>query len=227
MIEGLMPPGVVVSEAWNDPPDVTLPASERALLAHASDKRRREFTTGRHCARDALTRLGVPLVPVLTGPGGEPLWPDGVVGSITHCAGYRAAAVARCTEVAAIGIDAEPHEPLPDGVAEAVTLPGERSQLAAQSARAPGTCWDRLLFSAKESIYKVWYPHAHRMLGFDEARVTLDPDGTFRACLLVAGPVVAGRPLHELSGRWSIGGGLVLTAITVAERPRPPDVTSG
>ena len=60
----------------------------------------------------------------------EPLWPAGVVGSITHCDGYRAAAVARATDLATVGIDAEPHEPLPDGVLAAIALPAEPPRAA-------------------------------------------------------------------------------------------------
>ena len=100
------------------------------LVARAVDRRRAEFTTVRTCARIALGRLGLPPAPLLTGSKREPLWPAGVVGSITHCDGYRAAAVARASEVAAIGIDAEPHDPLPDGILDRVTLPAERAHLA-------------------------------------------------------------------------------------------------
>jgi 4'-phosphopantetheinyl transferase EntD len=153
--------------------------------------------------------LGVPPVPILAGDGGEPLWPDGVVGSISHCAGYRGAAVARASEVAAVGLDAEPHEPLPAGIADAVAVPEEWAQLDRLAAVRPGVCWDRLLFSAKESVYKVWYPSAGRMLDFDEARVELAADGTFRAQLLVTGP------FSELRGRWVADDSILLTAIVL------------
>ena len=87
-----------------------------------------------------------------------------------------------------------PHGPLPDGVLNQVSLPAERARLGELAAAAPGVCWDRVLFSAKESVYKAWFPLARRWLGFDEADVTIDPaDGTFRARLLVEGPVVGGR----------------------------------
>lgn len=77
-------------------------------------RRQREFATARSCARTALARLGVPPVPVLASPRGAPRWPAGVVGSITHCDGYRAAAVAYTRDVVSLGIDAEPDEPLPN-----------------------------------------------------------------------------------------------------------------
>jgi 4'-phosphopantetheinyl transferase EntD len=104
----------------------------------AVPRRRAEFTTGRACARRALAELGVAPAAILSGDRREPLWPDGVVGAITHCAGFRAAAVGRATDYRSIGIDAEPDEPLVDGILELVSLPAERDQLRrAASARRP------------------------------------------------------------------------------------------
>ena len=80
---------------------------------------------------------------------------------------------------------------------------------------APGVSWDRLLFSAKESVYKAWFPLARRWLGFADADVTIDPaDGTFEVRLLVPPPESAGLPAR-LHGRWIARDGLLLTAVTV------------
>jgi 4'-phosphopantetheinyl transferase EntD len=138
---------------------------------------------------------------------------------MTHCDGYRAAAVAREREVRTLGLDAEPNEPLPDGVLTMVATPAEIAWLDTAPS-APGVRWDRLLFSAKESIYKAWYPLMRRWLDFEEAVVTPDPDaGTFDARLCVPGPVVDGRRLTGFTGRWIVRRGLVLTAVAV---PAPP-----
>lgn len=189
-------------------PDALLPA-ESAALGDVLDSRRRDFAAGRHCARRALARVGVAPEPILTGPHREPLWPDGVVGSITHCDGYAAAAVARAAEVAALGVDAEPHSPLPDGVLRLVAGEEERTWL--ESAPA-GTCWDRVLFSAKESVFKAWSPLVGRWLGFREAVVSFAPDdGTFRADIVAP---AAGSP-SSFSGRFVVRDGLVLTAVVV------------
>jgi 4'-phosphopantetheinyl transferase EntD len=119
-----------VADATGPLPGEALLPEEEVLVARAVGQRRAEFTTVRTCARIALGRLGLPPAPLLSGPKREPLWPAGVVGSITHCDGYRAAAVARASEVAAIGIDAEPHDPLPAGILDRVTLPAERAHPA-------------------------------------------------------------------------------------------------
>lgn len=77
---------------------------------------------------------------------------------MTHCDGYRAAAVARRETIASIGIDAEPHAALPDGVEKLTALPEERMALTRLAVTHPHIHWDRLLFSAKESVYKAWFP---------------------------------------------------------------------
>jgi 4'-phosphopantetheinyl transferase EntD len=219
VIEEILPTGVSYAEAFADPPDAVLFPEEAAIVAKAVDKRRREFTTGRSCARSALRGLGMAPAPILTGKRGAPQWPPGIVGSITHCAGYRAAAVARADDIVTIGLDAEPDDALPDGVLGVVSLPDERVRLRDLAEAVSAICWDRVLFSAKESVYKAWFPLTRRWLGFDEADITIGvADGTFRARLLVPGPMAGGRPLTGFTGRWLAHRGLVLTAITVPAR---------
>ncbi|WP_319204824.1 DUF6545 domain-containing protein [Streptomyces sp. ME02-8801-2C] len=77
---------------------------------------------------------------------------------MTHCDGYRAAAVSRRLDVAALGIDAEPHAPLPPGLLRRIASPSERGHLTALRHTRPALHWDRLFFSAKESVYKAWFP---------------------------------------------------------------------
>ncbi|MET7461271.1 4'-phosphopantetheinyl transferase superfamily protein [Nonomuraea sp. NPDC005501] len=219
MIEKILPATVKAFDAFNDPPEAALFPEEAELVRRAADKRRREFTTGRHCARKAMERLGLRPVPVLSGSHGEPCWPHGITGSITHCAGYRAAAVGAYP--ALIGIDAEPDAPLPPGVLEAVSVPKERDMVRRLGERHPGTAWDRLLFSTKESVYKAWFPLAGRWLDFQDAAVTVDPlRGTFTAHLMVSGPRWQGERLTGFTGRWTAGRGLLLTAIAVVGVPR-------
>jgi 4'-phosphopantetheinyl transferase EntD len=219
LVDQLLPPPVACSESFADPPEAVLFPEEEAVIARAVPKRRQEFTTARHCARAALASLGVPPVPILPGARGAPTWPAGFVGTMTHCAGYRAAAVARADRVVSIGLDAEPHQPLPAGVLSLVTLPEEREWLTDYAQRWPDVHWDRLLFCTKEAVYKGWFPLAQRWLGFQDARVTIDPDGTFEARLLVDGPtVLGGDQLTGFQGRWLVSDGLILTS-TMVWRP--------
>jgi 4'-phosphopantetheinyl transferase EntD len=215
----VLPEGVAWAEAFDDPEDIVLFPEEEALHARAVDKRRREFTTGRHCARRALEALGVAPAPILRGAKGEPQWPAAVVGSITHCAGYRAAAVAPDESMAALGIDAEPHEPLPDGVLPTISRGAEPAHLRDLARRHPGLPWDRLLFCAKEAVYKAWFPLAWRWLGFEDAEVTIDPGtgdaGTFAARFLVPGPRLDGAELTGFAGRWHATDTLLAAAVTI------------
>jgi 4'-phosphopantetheinyl transferase EntD len=143
------------------------------------------------------------------------VWPDGVVGAITHCAGFRAAAVAWSADVRSVGLDAEPHVALPDGVLRAVSDEGERALLATLERDAPDVRWDKVLFSAKETVYKAWFPLTGRWLGFEDAELRPAPDGTFTAALRVPGPVVDGAELTGFAGRWAVRDGLVITAIAL------------
>jgi enterobactin synthetase component D / holo-[acyl-carrier protein] synthase len=216
MIETILPASVATAEVSADPPDARLHPEEERAVARAVEGRRREFATGRSCARAALERLGVAAVALPSGPRGEPLWPTDVVGSITHCRGYRAAAVARASEVIALGIDAEPNEPLRDGLLADIARPEERPALTTLQRSRPEIRWDRLLFSAKESVYKAWFPLTERWLGFEDAVIALDAaDRTFSARVLVRGPAVEGREVTCFDGRWATTGDLLLTAIAI------------
>lgn len=202
MIEELVP-ATVTAVATRADLSTELFAEEVRALGTAVDARRQEFETGRACARRALAGLGRAAVAVGSGPRGEPLWPARVVGSITHCAGYRACAVARAGDVLAVGIDAEPDAPLPAGVLATVASGQERRALAAHDAVV---CWDRVLFSAKEAVFKAWYPLTGDALAFEEASVRIDADnGTFTATLRDG----------ELHGRWGVRDGIVATAVVV------------
>lgn len=212
----LLPSCVAVSSTVDDPPDAALFPGEAEAVARAVDKRRREYATVRHCARQALAELGIAPTPILNGPKREPLWPTGVVGALTHCDGYRAAAVAHATDVTSLGIDAEPNLVLPDGVLATIARPEELPHLESLAREHPTVHWDRLLFSAKESVYKAWFPLAKRWLGFEDATVHFSAaDGTFTVQLHETGPDLDGTPLTTMQGRWRVHAGLALTAVTI------------
>jgi len=76
-------------------------------LGRVVNRRRIEFATGRYCAKKAISWLGVTPSAIVIGDGREPVWPSGIVGSITHCSGYCAAVAAKSSQVLSIGIDAD------------------------------------------------------------------------------------------------------------------------
>jgi enterobactin synthetase component D / holo-[acyl-carrier protein] synthase len=216
MIDELLPREVKSAEALKDPDDAVLFPEEEAAVGQAVEKRRREFTTARVCARAAMAKLGLPPAPVVPGPRREPQWPAKTVGSITHCAGYRAAAVALQNDIATIGIDAEPNAELPSGVLDEIALPEERRHISSMLSRDRTVSWDRLLFSAKEAVYKAWFPLTQRWLDFSEAVLTFSPvGGRFTARLLVPGPLLNGATVTTFTGRWAERAGFLLTAIAI------------
>jgi 4'-phosphopantetheinyl transferase EntD len=217
LLSGVLLGPVVSAELYDDPPDLVPLPAEEPLIARSVAKRRNEFVTVRYCARKALGELGLPPAPILKGDKGEPCWPDGVVGSLTHCSGFRGAVVGLARNVRSVGIDAEPHDVLPKGVLDAISLPEERNQIASLTGDLH---WDRILFCAKEATYKAWFPLTHRWLGFEDAHVTFAIDGTgssgtFESRILIDPSAESGPPLTALSGRWSVARGLTLTAIVL------------
>jgi 4'-phosphopantetheinyl transferase EntD len=224
MISTILPWPVFSRECFDDPPNIFLFDSEQAVVASAVAKRRLEFGTVRHCARQALAVLGYPPVPLLPGRRGAPRWPDGVVGSMTHCAGYRAAAVAAAAQVRAVGIDAEPDAPLPDGVLALIARPEEVARLAELAAvpAGPGrpVCWGRLLFSCKEAVFKAWYPVTGRELDFTEVSIVFEPRRrTFTARLLPQAPAAEDPMPPALAGRWTTDQSLLVSATTLLRTP--------
>jgi 4'-phosphopantetheinyl transferase EntD len=106
---------------------------------------------------------------------------------------------------------------LPKGVLDAISLPIERTEIAAMPDELH---WDRILFCAKEATYKAWFPLTQRWLGFEDAHITftIDSEGTagqFVSRILIDPAARSGPPLNELAGRWSVAGGLALTAIVL------------
>jgi len=208
VLETLLPKAAC-AEMRADVPESTLFPDEAAIVANAVAARRREFATARFCARRTLRELGFPDVPIVPDDDRAPVWPAGVVGSITHCAGYRAAAAARSDDLSGLGIDAEPHAALPQETRGLVLRDEERARLRILSLADPDVHWDRVAFCAKEAIYKAWFPLNREPLDYADVATSLDPGGAFRGCLLVDSAA------QEISGRWIARDGLVGAAAWV------------
>lgn len=193
-----------------------LVASEEALIVRAVEKRKREFRAGRHCAKRALEKSGVHNFPLLKAPSREPLWPESIVGSITHSGDQCAAAVAKKTDCTSIGIDVESAAPLGEEQEKYICTKEELTSYKAQNAH--GIDLAKLCFSAKECIHKVYYPLNQHMLDFLDAKVEFNiPQQTFTATIL--NPET--NPRHRIStlnGVYRTNGLYVYTAIVLTER---------
>lgn len=174
VLDGLFEPGIGVAcgdPRANWPPALPL---EEASIRHAVAKRQLEFRAGRALAREAMAGLGLPPFPVPVAEDRAPIWPEGLVGSISHCDDLCVVAVGRRSDgVVAIGVDVEPAQPLPDDVRDEICLAEEKAWLSGLDQRNR-LLFERLIFCAKESAYKCQYGVTGQMFGFDALCVRVD-----------------------------------------------------
>lgn len=186
--------------------------AEESIVEGAAQTRVEQFTAGRVCSRVALSRLGVAATtPIPRGEDRAPIWPPGFIGSISHTDNWCAAAVARDADIRSLGIDLESSTPLKEALWRRVCTPKERDWLQEQS--TPGLT-GKILFSAKEAVYKCQYPISAQFLGFHAVEVELG-DGSFQAVFQQeAGEF---KPGDRIPGTYLVEDGLVATA---CELPR-------
>lgn len=186
---------------------------EARAMARATPERQAEFAAGRAAARAALRGLGLVPFAIPMGADRAPVWPSGVVGSITHHGGQCLAVVARRMSFGGLGIDLEPLAPLPADLLPEILTAGEALWLQDQPADRRGTL-ARIIFSAKESTYKALYPQIREVVGFDAMEIRPDPEaGRFQARLTRAfGAVPAGS---RLEGLVLCASGHVVTLMTL------------
>jgi 4'-phosphopantetheinyl transferase EntD len=213
----LFPPGAVVAELRTPGDPALLLPAEAAHLGRAVPKRAQEFAAGRLCARRALAEFGIVDFPVRVAADRQPLWPELLVGSITHTAGFCAAVVAERRRFSALGLDSEvvadvhaeiwPSIAVPAEIAWILSLP--TSQHAAAAA---------LIFSAKEAFYKCQFPMTRERLDFRD--VTVEAPGwglaaavfNLRATRRLALLDPASRPLQ---GRYLFHEGFVSAGLAL------------
>ena len=215
LLSSILPSSVVAAEAYGDLRDVWTSDDEMSALAAAVTTRRAEFVTARACARSALAQAGVMPAAIPVGSSGAPVWPQGIVGSITHCSGYRGAAVARRGKILAIGIDAESDSPIADDLA--VNFCSESELLRARLVLdiASKSHAGRLLFSAKEAVYKAWSTFDGGWLDFMDVSIDFAWTGRFGATL-ADGAVDSARVVpRSMGGGWCRARGLILTAVVI------------
>ena len=188
-------------------------------VVNAVPKRRQEFATGRRYAHRALKILDVPLGALLASRDRSPLWPPGVTGSITHTDRYCAVAIARTTEVAAIGIDVEDVTRFNLDLLSHVLSPREITANLAGFGPDRRQQHGAAMFSAKEALYRFLRGVTTVQLTFRDCEIAFDQGSDhFQVELLAeAGPFASG---HRFTGRYTFAGDLVATAI-ILPRPAP------
>jgi 4'-phosphopantetheinyl transferase EntD len=179
---------------------------EAIAVSKAVPKRVAEFAAGRRAARKALGAIGHDASDLPAGPDRAPVWPKGMTGTITHDGDLALAAAARLEDVRSLGLDLTEAAPLPGGTRERILRHVAEEGLTDLEAR--------VVFSAKESLYKALSPHVGFVFGFSAAAVRPDIErGSFEAWLLQPlGPFQAGQVWH---GRLAIEGGRLVTGLVL------------
>jgi 4'-phosphopantetheinyl transferase EntD len=173
ILAGLFPKEVSTCFSAELPHEAELMVAETVDTNAMVEKRLREFTHGRHCAHQALLRLGAEAAAIPKAADRSPVWPAGIIGSISHSGPVAAAAVARSAALTGLGLDIETAQVLPADVIQMVCRPDE---MPVDNAEA------KLYFCFKEAVYKCIYPLIEMYVDFQEMEVAIDQQsGSFTA----------------------------------------------
>ena len=186
-----------------------LVGGEEDALVDSASPRAKQFSAGRRAARTALQSIGVSQPEILVGERGQPIWPTGYTGSITHTDDIALAAVARQTRaLRSLGIDCEPLGGDPAALHRGLSLRELESLSKLADAETGATRW----VSAKEAYFKAQYPITGAFLAFRDVEVS--PAGSKLVCLkILAGTAVpCEHTLHSV-----VCEGHVLSAILLPE----------
>jgi 4'-phosphopantetheinyl transferase EntD len=214
---GLFPSGVLAAEMREPGNPALLYPEEAAHLGRAVAKRVQEFAAGRLCARRVLTELGIRDFPVKRAEDRQPVWPPGVVGSITHTEGYCAAVAADKNTFIAVGLDSE--------LAGSVKL-----ELWPSLFRDREVLWlnalpplqqvaaATLMFSAKEAFYKCQYPLTREWLSFHDVWIEVPAWGAGQGVFNIhasRGIAFASHAVLPLQGRFLFHESFVTAGLAV------------
>lgn len=215
-VASLLPPWpdvCLVAGTIDDHTDALYP-EEAAAVTRARQSRIREFATGRFLARRAMAELGVSTGPILKAEDRSPVWPDGVIGSLTHAAEVAIAGVSHPRALTGIGIDLEQRDRVCKPLYRKLFTQAECSSLALWEQAPDRDRAAALMFSAKEAAYKAVYPRVGRFIGFHEAEIDIDwASRTLRARYI--GDHAPNRIMNDGEGHFCFFGDYVLTVFLI------------
>jgi len=211
-IGDLLPDTVSCVLSDHAPETTELLAAENAAAKNMRHGRLIEFAHGRACARRALARLGIPACPIPVGDGRAPVWPDQVVGSISHCGKHAAAVATYRRNTQGLGIDLETTDHLERPLLNVVCRPEELLWL---NTSASNQILDKLFFSAKESLFKCVWPTVHRFIDFQEIEINLDlANNSYTATSHSS--ELAGALINRIRGKYLQNEELIITTAYLA-----------
>lgn len=190
--------------------DLLLPEEQQFLIRSVA-KRQAEFGTARLCARRALAQFGIAAGPLVPQQDRSPLWPSGMIGSISHTVDCCAVAVARIGMIAALGHDIEADTPLKPDMERMICTEAERAFLSTADPEQRGQL-GKLVFSAKEAFYKCQYPLTKTFLGFHDVAITIDLAAETFALTALSRAGGIWERLYAIRGRFRRVGRLVVTS---------------
>jgi 4'-phosphopantetheinyl transferase EntD len=216
LLAGVFPEGVVAFELRDEADPRALYAEEATLCKTFSRKREVEFAGGRLCARRALADVGIEDFPLLVNPDRTALWPESVVGSITHTQGFCGVALARRKFSKAIGVDAEVRGRVSKDLWPLILTPAEAALLD-DLPDSEKVTFAAITFSAKEAFYKCQFSLTGAWLDFDDVELALDWESANRGSFTVTQRLSTelNFPHAGFTGRFRIDGDLVATGVFV------------
>ncbi|MCP4907609.1 MAG: 4'-phosphopantetheinyl transferase superfamily protein [bacterium] len=213
-LDGLLPAEIRTAIAPIGDEVAELLAGERELIERSVASRRREFAVGRVLARQLLEKFGHSSFPILREEGERlPAWPSGIIGSISHSGDLCMAAVGEASRFQGVGVDLEPDEPVQQEIERAVLKDHEHDWVSDAGADERGRrC--RMVFSAKEAVYKAFYPTTRTFWSFQDVLMSIDLEGRRDTGTFVARlPDGAGR--DSIEGRLVQRGGWIIAAVAI------------
>jgi len=204
---------VAMGHADPTAPMPRLIGDEVLAVEHAGAARAREFAAGRAAARAAMDELGLPPRPVLQGEDRAPVWPRGLTGSITHTDRDCLAVVTDAPDTLALGLDMEPAVALESALWPEICTMDEMHWLAGLGPSQRGH-FAKLVFCAKEAVYKAQYGLSATLLEFHDLSLDIDLSGhRFAAQLQRDLPGLASAA--RFAGRFAILGSAFIAAVEI------------
>lgn len=202
---------VVATEAMYTSP---LHILEEAAVLGASDARRRDFRAGRASARAALFKLGLEAGPIPVGSDRAPCWPEGIVGSISHCQSVCGAVVARVGAIQSIGLDLEDVSLIENSIVTEICTADDLEE-SGKFDKGIRHLLPNIVFGAKEAFYKAYFPLTRRFLNFRDVSIEFGEKercGSFQVNFLES-DIPLSNEIRRFSGRWRIARQTVLAGV--------------
>lgn len=174
-----------------------------------SSKRLTDFSTGRYCATKALEQMRIKDATIPIGEDREPIWPEGIVGSISHCDSLTGAIVAKSSDHISLGIDIEEIGRVTPDLWDLVFTENEKNYLSGLSEKEV-LIQSTAIFSAKEAFYKFQYPITRTFLDFLDVEVALPSINYIK---VLSGAIKTNSPIRENTVSYYFESGCVVAMI--------------